>query len=183
MPLRRGSLYATLANSFTIRRNLPFTILERDTLPGDVRLIRFSLQGVSAMALRWQGSMSVGVVEFDRDHQHMLGLVQKMVAALAEGAEGRARELINSLLVFAADHAARETAFLRRIGYPGVDHIAAVQRDALSRIAALNKATPEEAGEQIAALEDNFVAYLLRADINYKSFVEATGLSDTGRRS
>jgi hemerythrin len=135
------------------------------------------------MAIKWQESMSVGVVEFDRDHQHMLGLAQKTVAALAEGDQGLARELMNSLLVFAADHAARETAFLHRIDYPAVDHIAAVQRDALSRLATLNKAAPEEAGEQIAALEDTFVAYLLRADINYKSFVEAAGLSDTGRRS
>jgi hemerythrin len=135
------------------------------------------------MAIKWQESMSVGVVEFDRDHQHMLGLAQETVAALAEGDQRLARELMNSLLVFAADHTARETAFLRRIGYPGVDHIASVQRDALSRIATLNQAAPEEAGEQIAALEDTFVAYLLRADINYKSFVEAAGLSDTGRRT
>jgi hemerythrin-like metal-binding protein len=126
--------------------------------------------------------MSVGVAEFDRDHQRMLDLAQKAVAALTEGAQGRVRKLIDSLLVLTADHTAREEAFLRRIGYPRVDHVAAVQRDALSRIVALKGAAPEEASKQIADIEDAFVAYLLRADINYKSFVEAAGLSDTSRR-
>jgi hemerythrin-like metal-binding protein len=135
------------------------------------------------MDLQWRESMSVGVAEFDRDHQHLLGLAQKAVAALTEGAQGRARKLINSLLVLVADHTAREEAFLRRIGYPKVDHIAAVQRDALSRIAMLDETEPEETTKQIAAIGDAFIAYLPRADINYKSFVEAAGLSDTGRRS
>jgi hemerythrin len=139
--------------------------------------------GVGVMDFQWRESMSVGVAEFDRDHQHLLGLAEKTAAALTEGAQGRARELINSLLVLAADHTAREQAFLRRIGYPGVDHVTAVQRDALSRIAMLYEATPEETGKQIADIGDAFIAYLLRADINYKSFVEAAGLSDTGRRS
>jgi hemerythrin-like metal-binding protein len=135
------------------------------------------------MDLQWRESMSVGVAEFDRDHQHLLGLAQKLVAALTEGAQGRARELINSLLVVAADHTIREQAFLRGIGYPEVDHVAAVQREALSRIAMLNEAAPEETSKQIDAMGGAFIAYLLRADINYKSFVEAAGLSDTGRRS
>jgi hemerythrin-like metal-binding protein len=134
------------------------------------------------MVLRWQESMSVGVAEFDRDHQRMLDLAQKTIAVLAEGARGRARKLIDSLLIFTADHTAREEAFLRRISYPRVEDVAAVQRDAVSRIAALKEAAPEDARKQIAAIEDAFVAYLLRADINYKSFVEAAGLSDTGRR-
>lgn len=134
------------------------------------------------MPLQWQESMSVGVAEFDSDHQRLLGLAQKTVGALAEGSQERARELMNSLLVFAADHAAREEAYLRRIGYPQVDRVAAVQRDAISRVAALKNTDPEEAGRQIAALEDAFVAYLLRADINYKSFVESAGLSHTRRR-
>ena len=92
------------------------------------------------MALQWHEGMSVGVTEFDSDHQRMLGLAEASAEALAEGAQGRASRLINSLLVLAADHTAREEAFLRRIGYPRVDHVAAVERDALSRLAALNGA-------------------------------------------
>jgi hypothetical protein len=50
------------------------------------------------------------------------------------------------------------------------------------RIGALKDAVPEEAGRQIAAIENAFVAYPLCADINYKRFVKAAGLSDVGRR-
>ncbi len=38
---------------------------------------------------------------------------------------------------------------------------------------------PEDGSNTIASMEDAFVAYLPRADINYKSFVEAAGVSDT----
>ncbi len=41
----------------------------------------------------------------------------------------------------------------------------------------------EEQPKMVATKEDALVAYLLRADIDHKSFVEAAGFSDTrGRR-
>jgi hypothetical protein len=57
--------------------------------------------------------------------------------------------------------------------------VIAAQQDSLSRIAALKDATPGEGPDLIASMEDALVAYLLRADLSYKSFVEATGCSDT----
>jgi hypothetical protein len=57
--------------------------------------------------------------------------------------------------------------------------VIAAQQDSLSRIAALKDATPGEGPDLIASMEDALVEYLLGADINYKSFVEAAGRSDT----
>ena len=131
------------------------------------------------MTLGWRDSMSVGVAEFDADHQRMLLLLQEIAAVLAAGDQAHARALTANLLALAEDHTAREEAFLRRIGFPGVEMVVAAQQDSLSRIAALKDATPEEGPDLIASMEDAFLAYLLRADIKYKSFVEAAGRSDT----
>ena len=123
--------------------------------------------------------MSVGVAEFDGDHQRMLLLLQEITAVLAAGDRAHARALTGNLLALAEDHTAREEAFLRRIGFPEVEMVIAAQQDGLSRIAALKDAMPGEGPDLIASTEDALVAYLLRADINYKSFVEAAGCSDT----
>jgi hemerythrin len=116
------------------------------------------------MPFQLRNSKSVGVAEFDNDHQAMLRLLEKIAVALKEGSQERAGALTDELLALARDHTAREEAFLRRIGFPGVEAVIAAQQDSLLRI---------------AAMQDALVAYLLRADINYKSFVEAAGLSDT----
>ncbi len=57
--------------------------------------------------------------------------------------------------------------------------VVAAQQESLSRIVAQKDATPGEGPDQIASMEDALVAYLLRADLSYKSFVEATGCSAT----
>jgi hemerythrin len=126
--------------------------------------------------------MSVGFAKFDRDHQHMLLLADEIWTALSEGGQEHARALVDRLLALAGEHIAGEEAFLRRIGFPGVEAILAVQRDSLSRIAALKDAMAGDAQTLLAEMRDAFVTYLLRADINYKSFVEDAGESDTGWR-
>jgi hemerythrin len=104
-------------------------------------------------------------------------MLQEITAALAAGDWAHARALTANLLALAEDHRAREEAFLRRIGFPEVEMLIAAQQDSLSRIATLKDATPGEASDLIASMEDALVAYLLGADINYKSFVEAAGRS------
>jgi hypothetical protein len=103
------------------------------------------------MGLRWLSSMSVGVAEFD-NHQHMLLLLREIAAALLEGNLERARSQANKLQTLAGDHIAREEAFLRRIGFPGWEAVMAVQRESLSRIAALKDATPGDGSNPIASM-------------------------------
>jgi len=126
--------------------------------------------------------MSVGVARFDQEHRRMLFLLYEIGAALSEGRRDQAHALADRLLTVASDHVAGEEAFLRRIGFPGVEAIVTVQQGSLSRLAALKDAMPGDARKLVAEMEDAFVTYLLRADINYKSFVEAAGASDIGSR-
>ncbi len=127
------------------------------------------------MTLAWRNSMSVGVAEFDKDHQCMLLLLQEIEAVVAAGDAAHAHALTVNLLALAGDHTSREEAFLRRIGFPGLDTWIAAKKDTLSRIAALKHAIPGGGPDLIASMEDALITYLLRADINFKSFVEAAG--------
>jgi hemerythrin len=103
--------------------------------------------------LRWLNSVSAGVAEFNGDHNRMFQLLAKTAAALLEGKQERARALMGDLLAPAHDHTAREETFLRRIGFPGVENVIAVQNDGLPRIATLRTATPEDAGAPISSMK------------------------------
>jgi hypothetical protein len=60
--------------------------------------------------------------------------------------------------------------------------VIAAQKELLSHVAGLKTAEPEDASAIISTMEEAFVAYLLRGDVNYKSFVEFAGLSDAAPR-
>lgn len=131
---------------------------------------------------RWLDGMSVGVVEFDDDHRRMIALLREISDAVHRGETTKAVQLSNQLATLAADHIAREEAFLQRIGFPGTDTVIGAQKENLGRIAALATrlmANPQDGADIAIAMSDAFVAYLLRGDINYKSYVEMTGMSDT----
>ena len=133
------------------------------------------------MGMCWLQSMSVGVAEFDDDHQRVILLLDEVAAALARGDGGQAASLMAGLLALAEDHVAREEAFLRRIRFPNTDTVVAAQRDSLSRLAVLGRqlaAAPEAGRAVVTAMSEAFISYLLRADINYKSHVEACGAAD-----
>jgi len=131
--------------------------------------------------LRWLDSMSVGRSEFDNDHQAVIAALAAIRTAIEAGEVGEAHQLVIRLMTLADDHILREEAFLRRIGFPGIEPVIKAQKDSLSKIAALAdliQAEPGKAATVIFSLEQAFVSYLLRADINFKSYVEAAGLRD-----
>jgi hemerythrin len=137
------------------------------------------------MKLRWVESMSVGVQQFDNDHKRMLTLMAEIAAAWRQGQREPAHERIIDLQALTEDHIVRERAFLVRIRFPRLEAAITAQEELLSHIAALRAAAPEDASAMISSMEEAFVAYLLRGDVNYKSFVEFAGLSDVapaGRR-
>jgi hemerythrin len=130
------------------------------------------------MKLRWVESMSVGVQEFDNDHKRMLALIAEIAAAWCRKEQDLARGQITDLQALTQDHIVRERAFLERIGFPRLEAAIAAQEELLSHIAALKAVNPKDASAMISSTEEAFVTYLLRGDVNYKSFVEFAGLSD-----
>lgn len=131
--------------------------------------------------MEWHKVMSVGVAEFDDDHKRVIVLLTEIQEALRSRKVARASELTAELMTVAAAHAEREEKFLRTSGYPGVEEVVAAQRDSLNHIAELAKMfetdTPA-ADDAVLEMRLNFIDYLLRADINYRTYVRSVGLSD-----
>jgi len=125
--------------------------------------------------------MSVGVTEFDDDHKQVIVMLGEIKDAIGRGDRRLAHEYSQTLLKLAGDHVEREEAFLTRIGFPGTRTVIAAQKASLAKIVALADkilADPDHAAEAAAAMGRAFVDYLLRADINFKSYVDAAGLRD-----
>ena len=131
--------------------------------------------------LRWLGSMSVGVTEFDDDHKRVIVMLREITDAIGRGDRHLAHETSLTLLKLAGDHVEREEAFLSRIRFPGTRTVITAQKASLANIVALADkilADPDHATEAAAAMGRAFIEYLLRADINFKSYVDAAGLRD-----
>lgn len=131
--------------------------------------------------IRWLDSMSVGIAQFDDDHRRVINLLGAIVAAAERGENGHAVELAEQLIAVATDHVRREDTFLRQAEFPGADGVIGVQKANLANLSALAatlRDNPSKACDVASAMSREFVAYLLRADINYKSFVEHMGLAD-----
>lgn len=133
------------------------------------------------IGLRWLDSMSVGIASFDNDHKLVIALLGEIATAANAGSIERAVEHAAELMLVAAEHTDREERFLRAAGYPGTDTVIAAQRTNLAVIANLAEMvgkTPAEASRSAQEMAEAFVNYLLRADINYKSYVEMAGFAD-----
>lgn len=131
--------------------------------------------------IRWLDSMSVGVAQFNDDHRRIIELLGRIAEAAERGDRMAAAGMADELLAVAADHIRREDAFLRAAEFPGADGVIDVQRrnlDNLTRLAARLRDGGAEMGVVAHDMAREFVAYLMRADINYKSYVEHAGLSD-----
>jgi hemerythrin len=96
----------------------------------------------------------------------------------------RAKELGDALMALCHDHCAREKAFLERICYPNAEDILAAQQDSLARVQELidQMSSPSDKAVELARdMQKALIEYLLKGDINFKSYVEAFGYSDTNR--
>jgi len=131
-------------------------------------------------SFRWVEGLSVGVEEFDEAHRQCISLLEDVEAAIEDGRIGQAGVLCDILVHAMIDHCRREEVFLRRIGYPGIDVLVEAQNANVDRLRGIATGMAEDpqaaarlAGEMRAAMVD----YLLRGDINYKSYVDYVGAS------
>ena len=133
---------------------------------------------------RWLDGMSVGVTEFDDDHRRCIAILDDIGSALKEGRLDEGKELCLTLISLIESHCNREEAFLRRLGFANTDIVIDAQKDSLKRvkdISDLISSSADQAAKIILEMQSAVADYLLRADINFKSFVQAAGASDVGR--
>ncbi len=126
--------------------------------------------------------MSVGVPMLDESHREFADHLIEIADTLHRHSFETARKICQSMVATSAAHAVVEEALLRRLGYPGLESVIKVQEDMggrLQRLLALIDDKSEDALAYAIDMIDAFVAYLLRSDINFKSFLQE--MRDTGR--
>lgn len=131
----------------------------------------------------WLNIMSVGVAEFDNDHKQFIAILTELETVLGAGDGERAKALGDDLMILCRDHCAREKAFLEKINYPDAANVLAAQQNSLTQVQELVEKIPccaDNALTLAKKIQAAMIDYLLKGDINFKSYVEAFGFSDTG---
>jgi hemerythrin-like metal-binding protein len=90
--------------------------------------------------ITWSPGLSVGVTEFDREHQRLIGTINELRRAMSRG-EGRhvVRSVLESLVEYARTHFAHEEQLLREHGYPGLAAHKKEHDDITQKVAALRE--------------------------------------------
>lgn len=73
--------------------------------------------------IKWSEAMSVGVPRLDRDHKILIGLINRLDEASADGGDSRSRmmaEALEVLLAYTIFHFSREEAVMEACGYPAL---------------------------------------------------------------
>lgn len=129
----------------------------------------------------WVDALSVGVEEFDQAHREQLNGISEIEDVLGQGDRAGATRLLRNLIGHLTTHQAEELALLERVSYPALDDIRAMQASTLSRLNNLTQRIETGGGLQEARriameLRMAFVDYLLKGDINFKSYLDMAGL-------
>ncbi len=70
--------------------------------------------------VQWSDRLSVGIDDFDREHQQLIAMLNDLFDAVQAG-RGRDAlgEILNRLIAYTETHFAHEEDLMRRSGYPG----------------------------------------------------------------
>jgi len=125
--------------------------------------------------LKWLDGMSVGIKEMDDDHIAMFDTLSNIHDALGAADTAKAQALCEELYDMSKIHGAKEEAFLRLHEFPGIDKVLMVQMNTITGIedlaSIIAKGDAPKAIEKVDDMQERFIDYMLRGDINYKSFV------------
>ena len=71
------------------------------------------------MTIQWTTALSVGIAELDAQHQEMFRRAGRLLDAMAPGAAGDVRPLIEALQAYVVEHFCVEEAWMRDARFPG----------------------------------------------------------------
>ncbi len=129
----------------------------------------------------WSESFSVGVDTVDEDHRDLFDLTNHVHEAVAEGQGDRAaRQAIERLRLFAADHFRREEVLMIGTGYPGLPSHLAAHRALLKRVSALAEDPTERQASGLTVLgflKTWLADHIVRHDLAFKSHLDYAGIA------
>ena len=120
----------------------------------------------------WSQEMSVNHPVLDHDHRVLIGLVNQM--ALPSNRSDRTVQefVLDELVGYTVTHFAREEAYMREIGFAGIDHHRHNHQVLIDKLMAMRAsfiATPQSFGEEIWNFTANWLkCHILGDDLKYK---------------
>ena len=128
----------------------------------------------------WQEQLSVGIREFDEDHQALITLINELWDA-NESRDGRAKigPTVAALADYVEFHFKREEALFKRWGFPGAEKHVQAHRNLIAQVEGLSKTAATAATLPEAVFEflrDWLIRHILGDDMIYASYFRALGI-------
>jgi hemerythrin-like metal-binding protein len=142
----------------------------------------FQVEEERMAEITWSPALSVGVAQFDREHQRLIGYINDLRRAMSEGAGHRAvGTVLASLVNYTAAHFAHEESLLREHAYPGFVAHRKEHQALTAKVVALQR--DFDAGQTSLALEIHDLLtkwlrhHILETDRAYESFLNGKGVA------
>jgi|SRR5208337_3408667 len=72
--------------------------------------------------IQWNDSLSVNVVEIDKQHQKLIGMINELNDAMRQGkGKDALGKIVNGLIVYTGTHFKTEERYFDQLGYPEAD--------------------------------------------------------------
>ena len=131
--------------------------------------------------VQWDQKLSVGIMQIDQQHQKLVGMVNEMYQAMAEGKGNDALDkVLKELVAYTRTHFATEEKLMQANGYPDfAGHKA--QHDQLTKqvmeLQADFKAGKVALSTKVATfLKDWLVKHIMGSDKKYAPFLQGKGI-------
>ncbi len=141
-------------------------------------------------SIRWSEAMSVGVARLDRDHQILIGLINRIDEA-GEDETTRNRvlpEVLAILIAYTVFHFEREEKVMRACGYPNMgthhEEHRALTREVQELQRRYRRGDPDlDRGEILTFLVGWLNHHILLQDMDYRPYVEGSKVADDAAES
>jgi hemerythrin-like metal-binding protein len=130
--------------------------------------------------LEWKKSYSVGIESLDRQHRHLLELINQLSALRPKAADRKGLfTLLNAFAEYAQTHFKTEEQYLTKYDFPGLvqhqrEHVA-FTADVFRLAQQLENDDPAIHAEVCRFVKDWYISHVLGTDREYIEFLSAKG--------
>lgn len=134
--------------------------------------------------LKWRDSYEIGVNFIDEDHKNLLSIITSINIEIDTGDYSGCAALLDKFISETKSHFSKEEAFLHKINYPGLRQHINYHKELLKKVKETkNNLEKLETKEDIKKCFNGMARFvfddILQGDINFKSYLEHEGYTDS----